>query len=458
MEKNTNRTGDNSALNRREFLRGSSLAGVMGLLGGVQLIAPKDARAVDVDSLVSFTVKVGVIGLGMRGREIVASLAQQKEAIVAAVCDSYPAYLRRGAKAAPDAKSVGDYRAVLDDKDIKAVVIATPTHQHKDIALAALQAGKHVYCEAPLANTVDDARAIAKAALAAKKQYVQVGLTSRSHPQSQFMYPFVRAGAMGRTIKARSQWQKKQSWRLTSPNPDREKEINWRLDKDVSPGLAGEIGVHQFDIMGWYLGVRPTAVSGYGQVMFWKDGRTVPDTIQALIEYEGGVTLNYDCTLANSFEGQYDVLYGTDAAVMMRNNKAWMFKEVDAPLLGWEVYARKDVFFNETGIALMANASKQKALTAKGDEESGITETDLSYALKSFLFNVNEISAGVEDFLSLYDATDLKALDKYIADLKKQPACGIQEGFEATVLALKTNEAVLEGGRVELPKELFTLA
>ena len=72
---------------------------------------------------------------------------------MAAICDTYPASLKRIASAAPAAAQTADYKTILDNKDIKAVVIATPTFQHKEVALAALKAGKHVYCEAPLANT-----------------------------------------------------------------------------------------------------------------------------------------------------------------------------------------------------------------------------------------------------------------------------------------------------------------
>ncbi len=458
MEKKINKLGE-SDLNRRDFLRGSSLAGLMGMLGGVQLIAPKVAKAVDVDAMVAFTVKVGVIGLGTRGRDILATLGQQKEAIIAGVCDNYAASLKRGAKAAPDAKAVEDYKALLDDKEIKAVVIATPTQAHKEITLAALQAGKHVYVDAPIAHTVEDARAIAKAAVAAKKQYVQTGFDGRSHPQNLFMYPFIRAGTMGKIISARGHWHKKISWRFSSPNPDREKDLNWRLNKEVSTGLVGEIGSHQFDRLGWMMGQRPTAVTGYGRVMFWNDGREVPDTIQALVEYEGGVALNYDATLASSFEGETDALYGSDATVLMRDSKAWMFKEVDAPLLGWEVYARKDnlSLYNETGIALMANASKQKALTATGDAESAAADTALKYAMKNFLFNVNEVSAGVEDFLATFDPNDTKALEKHVSEIKKMPAASIVDGYQSTVVAIKANEAILKGGRVELHKDLFTI-
>ena len=123
----------------------------------------------------------------------------------------------------------------------------------------------------------------------------------------------------------------------------------------------------------------PTAVTGFGSINFWKDGRDVPDTVQAVLGVPGGrFRFIYHATLANSFDGEYELLYGSDAAVMMRDSKAWMFKEVDSPLLGWEVYAAKETFYKETGIALVADASKAKPQNEEA--EVPFTNTPLSYA------------------------------------------------------------------------------
>ena len=77
-------------------------------------------------------------------REIINTLGRVPQADIAAICDTYPASLKRTASAAPGAAQTADYKTILDDKDIKAVVIATPTFQHKELALAAIKAGKHV--------------------------------------------------------------------------------------------------------------------------------------------------------------------------------------------------------------------------------------------------------------------------------------------------------------------------
>lgn len=446
---------ETAELNRRDFI--GSFATLMTMLGGVELISRTRVQAADLETLIPFQVRCGVIGVGNWGREIIATLSRLKTAQVVAVSDTYPASLKRGINAAPNAKGLEDYRKMLDDKEVQAVIVATPTHQHRDIVLAALQAGKHVYCEAPLANTVEDAKTIALAAKASRKQVFQAGLQMRSDAQRRFLLDFIRAGASGKAIKAHAQWHKKQSWRMTSPNPDRERELNWRLSKDLSLGLAGEVGIHQIDALSWFLNARPTAVTGFGSLIHWKDGRDVPDTVQLTFEYPSGAQLTFESTLANSFDADYEILYGSDAAIMMRGSKAWMFKEVDAPLLGWEVYARKDQFYKETGIALIANATKLANLTEKATDEAAYTTTPLYYALESFLTNANTVSSAVEDFTANFGADDKAALEKYLSDVKLQPAAGYQEGFEATVLATKANEAVLKGGKVALPREAFAL-
>lgn len=452
---NSNETAE---LNRRDFLKGGSFATLMTVLGGVELIGRAPAHAADVETLVPFQVKCGVIGLGTWGREIIATLSRLKTAQVTAICDTYPASVKRARNSAPAAKDVDDYRKMLDDKEVQAVIVATPTHQHREIAIAALQAGKHVYCEAPLANNVEDARAIALAAKAANKQVFQAGLQMRADSQRRFLLDFIRAGASGKAVMAHAQWHKKQSWRMTSPNPDRERELNWRLSKDTSLGLVGEIGIHQIDAMSWFLNGRPTSVTGFGSIMQWKDGRDVADTVETVFEYPGGAHLTFESTLANSFDADYEILYGTDAAIMMRGNKAWMFKEVDSPLLGWEVYARKDQFYKETGIALIANATKLTNLTEKATDEASYTTKPLYYALESFLTNVNAIGSAVEDFTANFGAGDKSALEKYLSEVKLQPAANYQEGFEATVLAIKASEAVTKGSKLALPKEWFELA
>src|SRR5688500_5543674 len=162
-------------LTRREFVKSSSFAAAMSMLGGIPLLAqdkkeaPAPAGILDQGN----PVKCAVIGCNVWGREILNTLARFPKAEVIAVCDHYESALRRAKEAAPKATGYTDYKKVLENKEVQAVLIATPSHQHKEIALAALKADKHVYCEAPLAHTIDDARTIARAARDSVKSYFQ---------------------------------------------------------------------------------------------------------------------------------------------------------------------------------------------------------------------------------------------------------------------------------------------
>ena len=449
--------------NRRDFLKSGSLATMMTMMGGVELLAQDAPKPQSAAPASGPKIKTALIGLGAWGREILDQLGRlptdEAHAEIVAVCDHYPAMLRRATAKAPGAAQVEDYRPLLANKDLQAVIIATGSHQHKDIALAALKAGKHVYCEAPLAHTIADAKAIALAARGAVGQVFQPGLQGRSDPQRLFLVPFLQSGALGKSLLARAQWHKKQSWRTASPDAEREQAMNWRLSKATSPGLVGEIGIHQLDQAGWFLNALPKAVTGFGSLALWRDdGRDVPDTVQLVVEYPDGVRLNYDATLANSFDAEYDVYFGSDAAVMIRESKAWLFKEADAPLLGWEVYARKEAFYKETGIALVAGGSKLAARSDPPADETANALPPLYHALQAFFTNCAEVSEAVEDFTAAFGATGQPALAQHLAGLKLRPAAGYLEGYAATVLALKANEAVANGTRIELKKEWFELA
>jgi len=432
-----------SDLNRRDFVKAGSLASLMAALGGVPITAqdaPKPAEGTlpvpkadpnYKEKPVGPPVKFGIIGLGAQGREVISQLAKLPNGPVAAICDNYKSSIRRAAEAAANAKQVEDYRAVLDDKDVQAVVIATPTHLHREIALAAMQAGKHVYLEAPLAHTIDDARAIAKAASALPaKQILQAGLQFRGNPQHHHVLKFFRTGASGKTASAYAQFNKKNSWRRASPNSEREKALNWRLYKDTSLGLIGEVGIHSLDCTNWYLDKLPVSVTGFGSILQWQDDREVADTVQAVVEYPGGVRMTFASTLACSFESEHQIFYGSDAAILIRDNKGWMFKEVDAPLLGWEVYARKDDMLSDSGIALVANATKILAQGKKPAEAASETDSPVKYALEKFIEHVNEGT---------------------------KPTGGWQEGFEATVTAIKANEAVATGSKITFQKDWFAV-
>jgi hypothetical protein len=207
------------------------------------------------------------------------------------------------------------------------------------------------------------------------------------------------------------------------------------------------------------LNAQPVAVTGFGSLLIHKDdGRDVPDTIQAVLEFPGGVNMIYDATLANSFDAEYEMYYGSYAAVMLRDGKAWMFKEVDSPLLGWEVYARKDTFYKDTGIALVADASKA-VVNDSPEAKKALEKTPLDHALENFVLTVADTAGATQDFVDMNGADDVKGLLEHLSkNVPKRAMCGYLDAYRATVLAIKANEAVMSRQRVLLQPELFALS
>lgn len=415
---------------------------LLGLGGAARELHAQPADAKKDDKPVGPPVNVAVIGASFQGRSILTSLAKMGAAApVVSVCDTFntPSFQRKVTALVPSAAFVADYRKVLDDKSVQAVFIATPSHKHKQIALDAIAAGKHVYCEMPLSHDIAEAKAIAIAGMGAKTTF-QAGLQQRSNMQTHHVLKFIRSDALGTVVGGRAQWHNRTSWRQGWPTPEREQELNWRLSQATSSGLVGEIGVHQIDTASWFFNALPTAVTAYSGLFGWKDGRDVPDTVQVVLEYPNNLRYVYDATLVNSFDGPYEQFMGSDCAIQLRDQRAWMFKETDAKTIGWEVFARKDPLqignpANGTGIqtgsgiALVADATKQLALGLQpGVVGTDVSKTSLYQAVDSFL---NCVRTG------------------------KKPDSGALEGYQATVVAIKANEAALKNTRMVFNPEWF---
>ncbi|WP_236685807.1 Gfo/Idh/MocA family protein [Demequina oxidasica] len=156
------------------------------------------------------------------------------------------------------AETAHDYREVLERDDIDIVDIVTPGNTHAEIAIAALEAGKHVLCEKPLANSVDEARRMAEAADAAKANgvFAMVGFTYRRVPAATFARDLVARGAVGNIRQIRAQYL--QDWLI-----DPEAPLTWRMKKDqAGSGALGDIGAHAVDMAQFISGLSLTSVSG----------------------------------------------------------------------------------------------------------------------------------------------------------------------------------------------------
>jgi predicted dehydrogenase len=397
-------------LDRRRFL-----AQTAGALTGISLLPDR----LDLGPIrLRQPVRVGLVGTGRQGRAILAELAKLPDVTIAGLCDTSPGRLRVARERTAGAEGFADHRAMLERAQVQAVIVATPTHLHREIVEHALQAGMHVYCEAPLAHTEEDCRAIVAAAAAAST-ITQAGFQARSNPIYLRTRPLVRT-ELRDLVSLYAQHHRKTSWRFPPSEAGAERAVNWRLDPAVSLGLAGEIAAHQLDAVTWLVGEPPARVSGRGAIRLHRDGREVADTIQIGLEWADGLAMHYGATLANSYGGEYEVLHGANAAVKLAGTHGWLFKEADAPTQGWEVYATRQQFFGDEGIVLVVDATKL-AEQGRLKEGAGLPHPPLYYALADFLRSVTE-GAPV--------------------------ACPAADGSRSTVLGILANQAVLEGRSV----------
>jgi predicted dehydrogenase len=403
---------------RREFL--VAAAGALAGIAIVPDLARAIPRAIEGHS-------TAVVGVGRQGRAIIAELQKIDGVTIAAIADTDESRRQAGERRVPGAAAYAGIEELLEKSPaVSSVFVATPTHRHREVAAAALAAGKHVWCEAPLAHTVEDARAIADAARASDRVF-QPGLLARSNPVYTLARTFYKSDAFRALVSMRAVRRQKTSLRAPASGPAEEREKNWVLDPELSIGLAGEWGTHQFDVFHWYTDSLPTSISGGGAVLAWPDGRTLADTIDLALRFPGGAALHYEATLGNSYEGRRELFAGTNSAIQLAWSHGWMFKEADAATQGWEVYANRQRFHNDEGITLIAGATKL-AEQGKLQQGVGLPHDSLHYALVDFLASIAE---------------------------GKPPVTSVEDGLRATVVGILADRAVRGGTTVAVDPELW---
>ena len=278
-------------------------------------------------------VRTGIIGSGGRGRY----LTEQFKEIgseMAAVCDVYEPNLEAGLKAASTgAKKYTDYRALLDDKSIDAVIVATPDHWHAKMVIDAVDAGKDVYVEKPLCHEIADGFDIV-AAVRRTRRVVQVGTQRRSSPLFITAQQIARSGELGDVRLVTSQWLNHQAstnksqfagkldWKQwLGPAKDRPLDpalfFNWYYYHDFSGGLLVGQAAHIVDAIQWFMGSGdPLAVTcAGGRVNL--DAVEIPETASMAMEfpenYLATFTLGYKAMRYHFHNDQITQFHGSKA-------------------------------------------------------------------------------------------------------------------------------------------------
>ncbi|MBZ5723476.1 MAG: Gfo/Idh/MocA family oxidoreductase [Acidobacteriia bacterium] len=314
---------------RRNFI-GKVATGLAGTLAASNVLGANDR------------IRIGIIGPGARGSEILREALACPNTECAGVADVYTRRLEESRKIAPQAKTYLDYRRLLDDRGIDAVLIATPQHLHAECFVAALDAGKHVYQEKTMAFDLAHAKRMRAAyQRAGRQRIVQIGHQWSSTGQMADAVSFLKPELMGRvtaieshmyrnTPHGKPQWARPVYPDMTPENIawqaflgeapqrpfDANRYINWRYFWDYSGGNVFENMCHQLAF--WYkaMGLKiPHTVTMAGGLYLWKDGREVPDTMNVSMEHQEEILFTWASSFGNNQLGVTEDVLGTDGTI-----------------------------------------------------------------------------------------------------------------------------------------------
>ncbi len=516
MNDNTDKNDGSSGLSRRDVVKGLATVPVLGAFAFAYYRKRKHTRQLKNSILEDIKlsddppmpdkplkgdkIRLGLIGFGIRGPQIAKAagflhpenVEAMKEAAsanradtryqefieqedlnieITAVCDIFTVYAKKAQETAANIDRKGkdarykdmpviynDYRNLIADKNVDAIIIATPDHWHAPMAIEAARAGKHIYCEKPLSWSVEETYELRKAiretgvvfqlghqgrqteAYNKAREIIDNNVigsvnlievtTNRNTPNGAWVYP-IHPEAGPDTID----WKKfigQAPWHDFSL----ERFFRWRCWWDYSTGLSGDLLTHEYDAMNQIMGfgIPDTAVSS-GGIYHFKDGRTVPDVLHTVFEFdEYDLAMMYSATLANS-KSRGKVIMGHDGSM-----------EVSSSIT---VYADRD-----------STRYREKI-------NDGII--DPSLPILSYVpgkKNIDAVTSATEQYFAgrglLYTYRGGKRVDTTHLHVREwlnairtgeKPSCDIEQGFEEAITAHMGTIAYREGRRVKWDRE-----
>ncbi|MFH1884344.1 MAG: Gfo/Idh/MocA family oxidoreductase [Planctomycetota bacterium] len=436
-------------IDRRSFLRSTAAAGaglafspmVLGQAGGKK---PGD-------------VNIGLLGCGAQGQVLMNACLKMPGIRFKAVCDIWTAYNQKRVsrllkRYRHEVNTYVDYEEMLDkEKDLDAVIIATPDFWHSPHAVACMEAGLHVYCEKEMSNTLEGAKKMLEASKKTGK-LLQIGHQRRSNPRYIHCYEKLIDGAklLGKITCINGQWNRSKAacedlgWpkkdaidqpTLKKYGFDSMKQFrNWRWYKGLGGGPIVDLGSHQIDIFSWFLGTNPKAVMASGGIDYWK-GHDWYDNVMVIYEYQLGdrtVRAFYQTITTNSSNGYFETFMGDEGTLLISEaaGRGTIYREAWVPAANWEKWVKMG-FIKEP-------PEEEKEEAPAGDAVLDVRESPKppSYDIPVTMDNKPYHQPHLENF---FDAVRGKG----------KLNCPAEIGYETAVTVLKVNEAVAAGRKLE---------
>ena len=437
-------------MRRRNFIKFSAAAGASLLVPGRRPARGSTDDATD-------TINVALIGVGLQGRALLNACLNIPDIRFRAVCDIWE-YARQYGKRFLERYGQGvgayaDYRDMIDqEKELDAVLIATPDFAHAAQTSACLEAGLHVYCEPMMSNTLDGARSMVHA-MQKTGLLLQIGYQRRSNPRYRHVHETLlgKVGLAGKITHVNTLWAhgvtEDRGWpqRFTVSEDVLERYgyvsmhefRNWQWFRKYCLGPCGVLGSHQLDVCNWFLNSLPASVFAVGGADFY-ESRECLDNVTAVYEYQSSdhvvrTTSQVLTTTSAGGERSFERFMGTDASIKMSENPKWtkVCREPSAP--DWQPWVGK-------GYLVRPKSDSTKPAT---DGVAVVKET-----------------ANVETFqlpVVLYKPPQQPHLENFFAALRgtSQLHCPADLALQSEIVSHKTIQAAAAGQRMTFSAEEF---
>ena len=436
-------------MRRRDFLKYTA--------AGASLLTPGRQPARGSADDAADTINVALIGVGLQGRALLNACLNIPGVRFRAVCDIWE-YAQQYGKRFLERYGQGvgayaDYRDMIDqEKELDAVLIATPDFAHAAQTNACLEAGLHVYCEPMMSNTLVGARSMVHA-MQKTGRLLQIGYQRRSNPRYRYVHETLlgKAELAGKITHVNALWAhgvtEDRGWphRFTIPEDvlkrygyaSMHEFRNWQWFSRYCLGPCGVLGSHQLDICNWFLNAMPASVFAVGGAGFY-ESRECLDNVTAVCEYHTSdcivrATSQVLTTTSAGGERSFERFMGTDATIKMSENPKWMkvSREPSAP--DWQPWVGK-------GYLTRPKSDSTKPPT------DGVTVVKETANVETF-----EVSVALDQ------PPQQPHLENFFAALRgtSQLHCPADLALQSEIVAHKTIQAAAGGQRMTFAAEDF---